>query len=185
MKKRLFTCVLIIITLFILKRPKAGILNKNISEMNQSIDSLPGDSSSLNFWKGIWNATWEEEGKKITGKNVITEEMKGKVIQEEFSILDGANKGYRGHSVSVFDKTCDRWRQTWVDSDGSYLDFTGYKKGSDFYFERSFTGKKGKLVRQRMHFYDIKLNSYSWDWENAIGEGPWQLLWRIQYTKAK
>ncbi len=149
-----------------------------------SLDSLPGDSSSLNFWKGKWKATWEENGKKEAyGRNTVSLEMNGKVIQESFSIHAGENKGFRGHSVSVFDTKVDRWKQTWVDTDGSYLDFTGYKKGDDFYFERAYTGKKGKLIRQRMRFYDIAGDRFIWDWEQSIDQGPWQLNWRIWYTR--
>jgi hypothetical protein len=148
-------------------------------------DSTAGDSSSLDFWKGTWDAAWEEEGKPANGRNIISSELNGKVIQESFSILSGANKGFLGRSVSVFDKTDGKWKQTWVDSDGAYLDFVGYKKGNDFYFERSFTGKNGKLIKQRMRFYDITTGSFTWDWETAVAGGPWQLAWRINYKKAK
>jgi len=147
-------------------------------------DSIPGDPSSLDFWKGKWNAAWEENGKKeVYGSNTISLEMNGRVIQESFSIHAGENKGFRGQSVSVFDTRVDRWKQTWVDTDGGYLDFTGYKKGNDFYFERAYTGKKGKFIRQRMRFYEITGDSFTWDWEQSVDQGPWQLIWKIWYNR--
>jgi len=30
-----------------------------------------------------------------------------------------------GRSISIFDATDKKWKQTWVDSQGSYLDFVG------------------------------------------------------------
>ena len=73
--------------------------------------------NEFDFWLGEWNVTWGETGK---GTNNIERILGGKIIQENFIAPD-----LHGMSVSSFDPERGVWCQTWVDSNGSYLDFTG------------------------------------------------------------
>ncbi len=144
------------------------------------------DSSSFNFWLGTWKAVWKNEaGQEEYGQNVITLDFNGKVLHEVFTITEGKQKGFRGESFSVFDKATGQWKQTWIDTDGSYLDFIGSKEGDTLFFSRSFLNKGGKAVKQRMKFYNIKPDSFDWDWEVAEDGGPWTLRWAIDYSRKK
>src|SRR5215217_9111181 len=73
--------------------------------------------NQFDFWLGEWDAHWGEDGQ---GTNTITRILDGKIVQEEFLAPD-----LHGMSFSVYDPERKVWCQTWVDSNGTYLDFTG------------------------------------------------------------
>ncbi|HNP95792.1 MAG TPA: hypothetical protein PKJ63_09185, partial [Cyclobacteriaceae bacterium] len=55
------------------------------------------------FWVGKWEVSWDEgDGKVGSGTNHVVRILDGKVIQENFSVSSGANKGYLGTSLSVY-----------------------------------------------------------------------------------
>ena len=74
---------------------------------------------ALDFWLGTWIATWKGGG----GTNTITRELADAVVVERFEAAPP--ESWSGMSVSVYDPTSERWRQTWVDSNGSYWHFVG------------------------------------------------------------
>lgn len=146
----------------------------------------------FDFWLGKWNATWKNaDGSIGKATNEVSRILKGKVIKENFIITqDPKNKGVHGLSFSVYNAATKTWKQTWVDNQGAYLDFTGRFEGNKRIFERSFEGTrgkyKGKTITQRMVFYNIKTDSFDWDWESSLDGGKtWKLNWRIKYTRAK
>ncbi|OJJ22447.1 hypothetical protein BKI52_07135 [marine bacterium AO1-C] len=146
----------------------------------------------FDFWVGKWNAVWKNaDGTTGRATNEITKILNNKVIRENFQVKDDKNfKGFHGLSFSVYSAASKTWKQTWVDNQGAYLDFHGKFDGDKRIFERKFTGAsgkiKGKVIMQRMVFYNIKPNSFDWDWEMSLDEGKtWKLNWRIKYTRAK
>jgi hypothetical protein len=177
MKVKLYSGLLIISCLF---------LTSFKTDLIMKTDVTPGlDSTAFDFWLGKWNATWTENGVTCHGANTITRTMNNKVIHESFRILDGANKGFTGESFSVLDKTDKQWKQTWIDSEGAYLDFTGAVDGDTKIFERSFKNVEGKNLYQRMRFYNITKDSFMWDWEKSEDGKTWNLAWQISYTRMK
>jgi hypothetical protein len=146
-----------------------------------------GPSQYFDFWIGEWDLTWTDaDGGKGTGKNVVHRILNDNVIEENFSSLSGQAKGFTGKSWSVYDKATGSWKQTWVDSNGGYLDFTGEMDGEKRVFKRMGINPQGKEVMQRMVFYDITENSLTWDWEVSFDEGQtWELRWRIYYKRQK
>lgn len=143
------------------------------------------DSTAFDFWLGKWNATWTSSGKTFHATNHITRKMNNHFIHESFEIIDGPMKGYKGESYSTLDKPSGQWKQTWIDNQGSYLDFTGKQEGDNRIFERSFTNKAGEAVRQRMVFRNIKPDTFDWDWQSSKNGGEWQMMWQLQYTRSK
>ncbi|MCA9955727.1 MAG: hypothetical protein KC434_13450, partial [Anaerolineales bacterium] len=72
----------------------------------------------FDFWLGEWDLTWGDDGR---GTNVITAVLDNRVIKEEF---DGTlSTPLQGLSVSTYNTQLGKWQQTWVDNQGSYLDF--------------------------------------------------------------
>ena len=133
--------------------------------------------NQFDFWLGEWNVTWGEDGK---GSNLIERILDGKIIQENFSAPD-----LEGKSVSAFDLERGLWCQTWVDSNGTYLDFTG-----GFEDERMILSRdaivKGQACKQRMVWYDMRENQLEWNWERSDDDGKsWRVLWQIHYTRKK
>lgn len=138
----------------------------------------PGD---FDFWLGQWTLSW---GSDSTGTNVVTRELGDKVIVERF---DGSpSSPLKGMSVSTYDPRSDQWKQTWVDNNGSYLDFTGgLNPDGSMELWRGATDKNGQPILQRMLFYNIRRDSLDWNWERSDDGGrSWTTLWKIHYERA-
>ncbi|HAA14136.1 MAG TPA: hypothetical protein DCE41_21560 [Cytophagales bacterium] len=137
------------------------------------------------FWVGNWDLTWQDAGGGTgKGTNQIVRILDGKVIQENFKALEGALAGYSGMSLSVYNPTAKQWKQAWTDSQGGYFDFTGRKDEDRFYFETAETDNGQGGVQQRMVFYEITEEAFTWDWESTQdGGATWTLNWRIQYRR--
>lgn len=141
----------------------------------------------FDFWIGKWDLEWNaSDGTIEYGTNKIEKILNGKVLLENFEALSGRFQGYQGKSVSILDKRDQVWKQTWVDSEGAYLDFTGKIEGSKRIFYREFENDDGEMVMQRMVFYNIHEDSLDWDWQRSVDGGEsWQLQWRIHYTRSE
>lgn len=140
----------------------------------------------FDFWIGKWEVSWDEgDGKTGRGTNVIEKSLDETVIQENFKILEGQNKGFKGTSISVYQTKFDRWKQAWADNNGGYFDFTGNLDGNKRIFQTGIRElEEGKQFIQRMVFYDITKDSLTWDWESSDDGGKtWTLNWRIHYKR--
>ncbi len=136
----------------------------------------------FDFWVGDWNLTWP--GKKPDeigrGTNRITRILGDCVIQENFS---GGDSHLRGTSVSTFDAS-GKWKQTWVDNEGAYLDFAGEFKDGKMILQRESTGQSGGKTLQRMVWKNITSNEFDWSWEASTDGGKtWQVQWPIHYKR--
>src|SRR5438270_7477689 len=88
------------------------------------------EQKQFEFWVGEWELTWpgEKAGEVGHGTNSIKRLLDGCVVQENFSAQDSGH--LRGTSLSTFDSKAGKWKQTWVDNEGGYLDFVGeFKDG--------------------------------------------------------
>lgn len=135
------------------------------------------------FWVGDWDLEWKSaEGKVQKGSNKIAWILGDCVLREEFD--GGRDLPLRGQSYSMYDKLSGSWKQTWVDNQGSYLDFSGGVEDGRMILSRSFTNRAGKTIMQRMVFFNIARNSLEWNWENSADGGKsWNLAWHIKYTR--
>ena len=129
----------------------------------------------FDFWLGEWTCTWGEDGKAT---NHVLRIMDGKVIQENFAAPDKS-----GMSVSVYEPERKLWCQTWVDSSGSYLDFTGEFENGTMILTRDAI-VKGDACKQRMVWYNIQADEFDWNWERSDDDGiTWRVLWQIKYKR--
>jgi len=75
------------------------------------------------------------------------------------------------------------WCQTWVDSGGLYLDFTGGVLDGVPTLQRDAV-VDGAPVQQRMTFTEIATDSLMWQWSRApVGTADWTVQWRLDYTR--
>ena len=136
----------------------------------------------FDFWVGKWSLTWKDKkGNEKHGFNQIDKILDGKVIKENFDSAPGMK--LRGTSVSSYDARARLWKQTWVDNQGSYLDFSGKFEDGKMILSRTiiFGGRK---IQQRMVWYNIDKSSLDWNWENSTDNGRnWKVLWQIRYTR--
>lgn len=137
------------------------------------MDNSP--ENQFNFWLGDWDGTWGEDGK---GTNRIERILDGKIIQENFSAPD-----FQGISVSSYDPERKLWCQTWVDTNGTYLDFTGKFEDNKMILTRDAM-VRGEACKQRMVWYDIQEDRFEWNWERSDDDGQtWRVLWQIHYVR--
>jgi hypothetical protein len=142
--------------------------------------------TAFDFWEGTWAVSWTEgEGKVGKGMNIIEKILDGKVLQENFEIKEGQNAGFKGKSMSVFNTNTKTWKQAWVDNQGGYFDFTGMIEGDKKMFQTAARNLPDGSTRiQRMVFYDILSDKFTWDWELSNDGGKsWNLQWRINYKR--
>ena len=77
----------------------------------------------FDFWLGEWDCSWSDDSGRHLGTNSVYLDLGGVVVVENF---DGRpSLDFQGLSFSVYDRKARRWKQTWVDSQGDYLDFVG------------------------------------------------------------
>lgn len=140
----------------------------------------------LDFWIGEWEVSWSEgDGKKGWGVNHIQKVLDGKVVQENFEILEGKSKGYKGTSISTYHTTAKKWFQCYADNNGAFYHFVGDLDGDKKIFKTEVSkNQEGKDFVQRMVFYKITTASMTWDWEYSNDNGKtWHLNWRIMYKR--
>ncbi|HNP99788.1 MAG TPA: hypothetical protein PKK99_12085 [Bacteroidia bacterium] len=136
------------------------------------------DRHLMDFWVGEWNCTWQDS---VRATNHVRSILNEKVIEENFSYLDGS---FTGRSWSMYDSAAAKWRQTWVDDSGAFFSFTGRKEGDQVIFEGDETvTKNGQKNYRRMIFYSIKNESFEWDWQGSTDHVSWNSLWHIKYTR--
>jgi len=139
------------------------------------MDNKP--ENQFDFWLGEWNVIWGEDGKAT---NRIERILDGKIIQENFIAPD-----LHGMSVSSYDAERGLWCQTWVDNNGTYLDFTGKFENDRMVLSRDAI-VRGQACKQRMVWYDIQENQLEWNWERSDDNGKsWRVLWQIHYARKK
>jgi hypothetical protein len=141
--------------------------------------SMPGAAPAarqFDFWLGEWDLTWDGGH----GTNSIRSILGGRVIEERFR---SADMSLDGISLSVYDEALDRWQQTWVDSQGSYIHLSGGWEG-DRMVLRTERLRDGRLVLLRMVFAQITADQLDWSWERSEDAGQsWWPLWQIHYRR--
>jgi hypothetical protein len=141
------------------------------------------ESKQLDFWVGDWELTYVSNGTTGKSRNRITKTLDGCAVMEEFSGAPGTKLD--GRSYSTFDRLTRRWKQTWVDNTGSYLDFTGGLRDGQMSFTREAEATSGKF-HQRMIWQDVKRDSLKWLWQRSDDGGrTWATQWEIDYHRVK
>jgi hypothetical protein len=151
-----------------------------LAQQPQSNPCAIPEQKQFEFWIGEWDLTWP--GQKANevghGTNSIQRIMDGCVVQERFSAAD--SMPLRGTSLSTFDARSGKWKQTWVDNQGGYLDFAGEFKDGQMILQREATRPDGAKVLQRMVWKNITRNEFDWSWEASRDGGKtWQVNWPI------
>lgn len=141
------------------------------------VDALGADA--LDFWIGEWTVSWPGGH----GTNVVRRVLEGRVIEEVFESHGDDGQGLYGRSLSVRDSADDRWRQTWVDSTGSYLDFEAVEVDGRICFQRG-AEVGGIAVVQRMVWLDVTPDGFRWEWQHSRdGGATWQVTWPLDYRR--
>jgi len=146
------------------------------------------EQKQFDFWVGDWNLTTPstKSGEVIHNSNTIKRILGSCIVQENFVGSDDPQQAPQmlGMSVSVFDTASGKWKQTWVDNQGSYLDFTGEFKDNQMVLSREAIRPDGTKVMQRMVWKNITPSEFDWSWERSKDKGQtWEVLWPIHYKR--
>ncbi|HSM71672.1 MAG TPA: hypothetical protein VK851_09025 [Anaerolineales bacterium] len=129
----------------------------------------------FDFWLGEWDLTWGEDGKAT---NHVLRIMNDRIIQENFS-----SPNLQGLSVSSYERERGLWCQTWVENNGTDLDFTGKFQDGKMILVRDAI-VKGEACQQRMVWQNIETDKFDWSWERSDDRGKtWRVLWEIKYKR--
>jgi hypothetical protein len=134
----------------------------------------------FDFWLGEWDCTWHADGLEHRGTNSVYLDL-GCVIVENF---DGRpSLDFQGLSFSVYDRKAHCWKQTWVDSEGGYLDFAGSFENGVMELRR-IGEVDGVPALFRMRWENIEPNAFDWSWQRSTDDGEtWTSLWEIEYSR--
>jgi hypothetical protein len=134
---------------------------------------------ALDFWIGAWTVSWPGGA----GTNQIRRILDDRVIEEIFE-CQGADEALSGRSYSVLDAQDGRWKQTWVDSSGAYLDFVGVAADGRISFQRPASAETPEVL-QRMVWLDVSADAFRWEWQRTEDGGrTWQVAWPLDYRRA-
>jgi len=108
--------------------------------------------------------------------------LDGCVVQENFN---DPTQHFTGTSWSVYNPKTSKWQQTWVDNQGAYITLTGkFESGQMILSTPPAKLQNKKLSVSRMIFYNIRPDSFDWNWENSTDNGTsWKLNWKIHYQR--
>jgi hypothetical protein len=146
------------------------------------------EQKQFDFWVGDWDLTspGAKSGEVVHNSNTIKRILGSCIVQENFVGNAAPEQAPQllGMSVSVFDVASGKWKQTWVDNQGSYLDFTGEFKDKEMVLSREATRPGGTAVMQRMVWKNITANEFDWSWERSKDKGQtWEVMWPIHYKR--
>jgi len=165
----------------------ALIITASVALSQQKASQAPcsaPEHHEFDFWVGEWDLTWpgKTQAEVGQGSNSIRRVLDNCVIEENFS--GGESMALRGMSVSTFDARAGKWKQTWVDSEGGYLDFVGEFSNDQMVLAREWTRPDGTKIQQRMVWKNISKQELDWSWERSVDGGKtWEVLWPIHYKR--
>ncbi|MCK5821554.1 MAG: hypothetical protein KAH17_06705 [Bacteroidales bacterium] len=101
--------------------------------------------TQFDFWIGDWVVYAKG---KMAGFNKITKIEDGCIIRENWKSIESA---YTGSSYNFYDKSEKKWKQVWVDNQGTVLELTGeFKKGKMVLSSNEKTDQNGNKIINRI-----------------------------------
>jgi len=131
----------------------------------------------FDFLLGEWDCTWSDGA----GTDSVYLDLDDKVVVQSFDARPSLE--YQGVSHYVYDREARRWKQTWVDTDGNYLDFVGgFEQGvMELRREAPFDGGTATF---RLRWFDIEREALRRAYERSDDGGEtWTTLWEIDYRR--
>lgn len=120
----------------------------------------------FDFWIGDWVVY--SKG-KMAGFNKINKIEDGCIIRENWKSVGSA---YTGTSYNFYDKNAQKWKQVWIDSQGSVLELIGeYKDNKMMMRSKETLYANGKSVINRISWTNNPDGTVSQLWEASEDSG--------------
>ncbi len=145
----------------------------------------------LDFWLGQWDVVLHarkapeiDEWDEAHGTQRIESILSRCAIAESFA-ADGPGGAWAGRSYSSWQPQAGKWRQTWVDDQGSYLAFVGgLEHGVMTLYGEKRLLPDGTEVQMRMLWLDVTPRSLHWEWQRSTDAGQtWMPMLKIDYRR--
>ncbi len=134
--------------------------------------------AQMDFWVGRWDVF---NGKDHTGRSLIEKTVDGCGVRETFT----GDDDYRGTSLSWYDLTDRRWRQTYLNNQGSSSRFEGALSGTDMVMVAHKQTVKGYPFQARMTLAPRSDGTVAQQEEISIDGGKtWKIGYAFVYRRA-
>ena len=101
----------------------------------------------FDFWVGAWDV-YPTGTDRLVAHSLIERRYDGCAIRENWMPL----RGQGGGSFSAWRPGTSSWRQTWVDSSGAWVEFTGGMDGEAMVLTGPWAGPNGGVGLVRMRY---------------------------------
>lgn len=101
--------------------PAAAQMSPPVPPANPPANCTAPEHRQFDFWIGEWRVFLTSKPDQMVGTSRIESVYNGCGVRENwqpFSLNTGG-------SLNLYDRTTRQWRQTWIDSSGTRVDFTG------------------------------------------------------------
>ena len=141
-----------------------------------ALPALAGQKATANdfdYLLGDWEFTAESvQYGKFRGYWSAIKLAEGQILDEYRVVGDNGETYYVTGTVRSFNKHKDRWDLVGMDRDSGLLDVgTGRRTGDEVHIEQTFGASGDKPALTRIHYYNIKPDSFSWEADRSTDGG--------------
>lgn len=134
----------------------------------------------FDFWLGEWGVTLPDG--KFAGTNRLTRVAAGCALHESWR----GTKGIVGTSLTGYDAGSRKWRQTWVDSSGDWLDLQGEFTNGAMVLSDAHRATTQEATINRITWTQTGTRRVRQLWETSNDGGKtWQTAFDGRYQRVK
>jgi hypothetical protein len=156
---------------------------KVVTDMDRNLRPCLYDAkhSEFDFWIGTWDVRPRGQTGGTAAKSVITKMNDGCVVHESWNAVRSV-----GQSFNIWDRTRQKWFQTWVDNSGGMHEYSGSFSDNAMRYEGEAPGATPSVrVKTKMTFFKMAGDTVRQLGESARPDGTWAVTYDLIYTRAK
>jgi hypothetical protein len=150
------------------------------AQVDAAVHPCRGDTQAhaLDFWIGEWTVL-SPNGTRA-GESSVQSILDGCVVFENWTGQGGGD----GKSFNLYDRATGQWRQTWVSSNGTQVDFRGALNAEGaMVYQSEGKGPNGQPQRTRMTFSKLPGGKVRQLWEaSSDGGASWAVSFDGTYV---
>lgn len=157
--------------------PTFLVMVLSISAQPQPDPCSSTENHQFDFWIGEWDVY---AGDQLAGTNKIERILGDCVLKENWE----GSLGSKGQSFNAFDSRTKKWYQTWVDSNGSVIHFSGHYEDDKMLYVADWLTQDGRKVYYKMTFFNNKdKGTVRQLWEQSLDKTEWVTIFDGIYVE--